>query len=206
MVQAVLFGASSLPRIQWSDHVEAWDLWFRLDGVKRAPRSYRDIVLVDAPAECGALMEHLTVDSIEGAETLEQMLQPRLDLIFSLLVRSAESKDKAPTLTPNQRLRLVRWTQEHLAVPPEPGDLARVVGLTPDYFARLFRSTFDLSPRDWLIRERLWSARRLIDSEGVPISEAMRRTGFSNPAHFSRIMKQVTGRTPKGKTGWRRGK
>jgi len=202
--QAVVFGAASLPRVRWSDHVEEWDLWFKLEGAPNPPASYEEIIVTPAPAEAASLMEHSSIEVLEGREVHEQLFPLRFRLLLAILQRAAEQESESERkLTPYQRIRLVRWTQEHLAEAPSPQDLAEVVGLTPDYFARLFRATFDRSPRDWLVRERIQTARRLIDLEGVAVADAMSATGFRNTAHFFRLMKRMTGRTPGGRRGWK---
>gem|GEM_PF-2219807 len=204
--QAVVFGALALPRVQWSPHVEIWDLHFALDGIARPPGSFREIEVVRGPAEVGGLVDHLRLESLERSGSAGPLMRARLGLLFALCADAARRVPDGRRLTPHQCIRLARWTQEHLADPPTPADLAQVVGLTPDYFTRVFRDTFDLSPREWLVRERTQAARRMIDEGGVPAAEAMRLTGFRDRTHFSRIIKQVTGRTPGGRQGWRLGK
>ena len=44
-----------------------------------------------------------------------------------------------------QRMRLLRWVRGHLDTDPSPADLAAVVGLTPDYFSRLFKRSLPIS-------------------------------------------------------------
>lgn len=202
--QTVLYGAASLPHVRWSDHVEEWDLWFKLEGVRRPPASFQDIVVTPTPSEAAGLMEHSSVEVLEGSEVHEKFFPLRFRLLLALLQRALEQEDESERkLTPYQRIRLVQWTQAHLADAPSPQELAAVVGLTPDYFARLFRATFDLSPRDWVVRERIQAARRLIDVDGLAVPDAMQATGFRNAAHFFRMMKRLTGRTPGGRRGWK---
>ncbi len=38
---------------------------------------------------------------------------------------------------------------------PTPTDLAATLELTPDYFSRIFKHTYKVSPREWLVRERI---------------------------------------------------
>ncbi len=65
-------------------------------------------------------------------------------------------------LPAGQRDRLCRLVRERIADQLAPDDLARAVGLSGDYFARLFRASFGVSPRQWLADERIRAAARLL--------------------------------------------
>lgn len=205
--QAVLFGKHAHPDVRWSDHVEVWDLHFSLTGEPESVTHLRDTILkVAAPPEAPGLIDHIKLDILESGSPSPPLLCARLHLLFSLLHEAAREEAEATgvrRLTAGQRLRLVRWVQANLANAPAPGDLAEVCGLSPDYFTRLFKGTFGMSPRDWLIRERIVAARRMLDEDGATVRQAMDATGFNNAAHFSRLMKKVAGVTPLGRRGWR---
>lgn len=204
--QSAIVGPDIQPSYQTSVPVEFRELWLnvRVPGWD-SPLS-REIVSGRIPPETPALLDHIADDVLSGRE-LEglPLLRPRLQLLLALLAEDArESAEGSRTLTANQRIRLLRWVREHLADPPTPEQLAGVVGLTPAYFTRLFKSSFGQSPRDWLILERVRAARRLLDEGGLPLAQAMRAAGFRSHAHFSRTMKRLTGRTPSGHRGWNR--
>lgn len=201
--QCALFGARARPSVQWSQHVEEWDLHFTLADPFPARSSFEDILIVQTPHEAPGLIEQISLERLQADGNPPPLLRPRLALLCALLRAAGQEVDPERKLTPGQRLRLVRWTRAHLADAPTPADLAAQCNLSLDYFSRLFRHTFGLPPRQWLARERIHAARRLIDEEGLSPQEAMRRTGFRNPAHFSRLMKQTTGLTPSGRPGWR---
>lgn len=205
--QALVVGADTRPDVQWSQQVEVWEIYVKISPRPPLTGLWKRIERMPAPVEAPGLVDRLHTESLVwgGFERLP-LLRPRLHLLFSLLAEEArlEHSGAVRQLTPHQRIRLVRWTREHLADPPTPRQLAGLMGLTLDYFARLFQATFHLAPREWLLRERVQAARRLLDEGGVSIAEAMRQTGFRNAVHFGRTMAQFTGRTPGGRPALQR--
>ncbi len=78
-----------------------------------------------------------------------------------------------------------------------PADLASKLRLSHDYFARLFRRTYGISPRSWIVRERIkLAAVRLLESN-LNIGEVADEFGYSDIFFFSRQFKQVMGRNPR---------
>jgi AraC-like DNA-binding protein len=78
-----------------------------------------------------------------------------------------------------------------------PALLAARLRLTPDYFARLFRRSYGISPRAWIVRARIkLAAVRLLESQ-LTIGEVAEEFGYRDIFFFSRQFKQVTGRSPR---------
>lgn len=79
-----------------------------------------------------------------------------------------------------------------------PADLADEVGLSPDYFARKFKESVGVSPRHWIMRERVKAAAAfLADHPWTSISQTAIRFGFSDIFLFSRQFKAVMGQSPR---------
>jgi AraC-like DNA-binding protein len=103
----------------------------------------------------------------------------------------------APLLDESARRRLVEYAGARVRERPTPTDLAAVLRLSPDYFSRIFRRTFGVSPRKWLVRERVGQAAvRLLDAPELTISEVAYEFGYEDIFLFSRQFKAVTGRSP----------
>src|SRR5690606_6844081 len=85
----------------------------------------------------------------------------------------------------------------HLASWPTPAQLAKQLRLSHDYFARRFAATFGMSPRSWLVQQRVsHGAYRLVDTN-LTISEVAAELGYDDPFLFSRQFKQVMGQSPR---------
>ena len=74
--------------------------------------------------------------------------------------------------------------------------LAALCGITPEYFRAIFRGIYQTSPLKYINDLRLMRAAELIASGEYSVSEAARRSGFADPAHFSRAFKARFGVPP----------
>lgn len=119
-------------------------------------------------------------------------------LLFSTMFRLAPHRqERARVLTAAQRQRLYGLVERDKASRLAPADLAREVGLSPAYFARVFGRTFGRSPRQWLVEQRIRAAQVLLDEPRTQISDVAIRLGYPDVFLFSRQFKQVTGISPR---------
>jgi AraC-like DNA-binding protein len=75
--------------------------------------------------------------------------------------------------------------------------IAGAAYVTPQYLIRLFRQHLGTTPSRYLWQTRLARGVELLRETGLPISEIAERTGFRNPFHFSRLVKQRYGASPR---------
>lgn len=80
-------------------------------------------------------------------------------------------------------------------------DLSELAGLSSSQLHRRFLEKLGATPMDWLRRERINAAKRLLVQSAATISDVAVRCGYSDPLHFSRDFRRVTGSSP---TGFRR--
>ena len=79
-------------------------------------------------------------------------------------------------------------------------DVSRAAGLSPDHFGRLFRQHMGEPPMHYLKRVRMNQARCLIENTDLLVEEIAFDIGFSDPFHFSRVFRTITGQSPRA---WR---
>ena len=75
-------------------------------------------------------------------------------------------------------------------------DLAAQMNLNPVYFSDLFKSTFHISPKQYLINKRLIESQNLLLETSLSVKEIAYEVGFSNENYFSEIFKQKIGVSP----------
>ena len=84
----------------------------------------------------------------------------------------------------------LRWAVGRLDEPLTVAAMARHAVLSPRTFHRAFRAQTGSSPHDWLTRQRLRSACRLLEDPRVSVDEVARRSGLGTSAnlrlHFQR--------------------
>ncbi|MFO7725714.1 MAG: AraC family transcriptional regulator [Oceanipulchritudo sp.] len=204
----LFIGGATHPKVVFSNPIELRELWFRVSGnieCQKGLRALRHILRFGIPVEGPSLIDHLAAENAAKGGEGGLLLSVRVALLLILCDGEwKQAREKTRKLSPYQKVHLVRWVRQNLASRPSPAQLADQVGLSPDYFGRVFRNTFGMPPRDWLIRQRIMAARRLLDEGGLSPSEVMGECGFDDLAHFSRQMKRLTGKTPGGGRGWKR--
>ncbi|CAI6014587.1 AraC family transcriptional regulator [Cohnella sp. JJ-181] len=92
--------------------------------------------------------------------------------------------------------RALSWIRSHYAREIKLNDLAWEAGVTPEHLVRLFNKHERETPIHYVWRYRTERAVELLEHTGLPAAEIARQCGFKTPHHFSRTLKQFTGRTP----------
>jgi AraC family transcriptional regulator len=100
---------------------------------------------------------------------------------------------------PGQTLRAVlEYIHEHLVADLTLRDLAAVTHLSPYHFARLFKVSTGLPPRQYVIARRVERAKQLLRGEDdLTLAQVAARAGFCDQSHFTRQFKRLVGVTPK---------
>jgi transcriptional regulator GlxA family with amidase domain len=86
----------------------------------------------------------------------------------------------------------VAWLQEHLDEPVTVDDLAERCAMSPRTFARRFLASTGTTPYQWLLRQRVERAQRLLETSDLPIDVVADRSGFGTAGnlrkHFGRLL------------------
>ena len=75
--------------------------------------------------------------------------------------------------------------------------LATMSGYSRDYFRSVFKSKFNLSPRDYLIHTRMEKAKEMLLKTDFSCTEIAYACGFTNSAQMTVMFKKKYGKTPK---------
>ncbi len=165
-----------------------------------------------APRERGFLLRHGLLDSrMLAAMYYDERKQNRPDVnnrvrhILALLLSDSRQKRPEPETGVRQfdlaaRQRLFEYVRAHIRRRPSPADLASALELSPDYFSRVFRASFGVSPRSWLVMERIKAAAEELQSSTANISEIAERYGYKDIFRFSKQFRRVMKCSP---TQWR---
>lgn len=74
--------------------------------------------------------------------------------------------------------------------------VANQIYLNPVYFGRVFKQTFQMTFKQYLLRQRMEKAKRLIQKGTESMADICEKVGISNPSYFSHVFKQYTGVLP----------
>jgi AraC family transcriptional regulator, transcriptional activator FtrA len=86
----------------------------------------------------------------------------------------------------------IEWVQGSLDQPITVEDLAERSAMSPRTFARRFVSAMACSPYQWLLRQRVQLARRLLESSDLSVEQVAEKSGFQTAnnlrKHFGRVV------------------
>jgi AraC family transcriptional regulator len=99
-------------------------------------------------------------------------------------------------LTPWQTRRARDLLDEHLDGNLRLAKLAQECGLSVSHFARSFKRSFGTSVHNYLILQRVESAKRLLQYSRESLAEIALQTGFADQAAFSRTFAKIAGIPP----------
>jgi AraC family transcriptional regulator len=128
-----------------------------------------------------------------------------LDLLEDLLQQTQTTPKRcappAGGLAPWQVRRVQRHIEANLASRLATADLAALVGLSENYFARAFRISVGAPPHAFVMTRRVAQAQTLMMESDLPLSQIALAVGLSDQAHLSRLFRHHVGTTP---SAWRR--
>jgi AraC family transcriptional regulator len=128
------------------------------------------------------------------AQTTAQLLAVHL-LRSSPAGRGIEEPSRG--LTHQQMRHVLDFVQAHLDQDLSLEALAQQAGFSPYHFARLFRHTTGTSPHQFVLRQRIERAQRLLEARNLSLVHVARVCGFANQSHLTQAFKRHLGLTPR---------
>ena len=74
--------------------------------------------------------------------------------------------------------------------------LSEMIGVSPDYFTKMFKDSIGTTPIDYINGVRVNHALRLLTMTDTPVNEIADLTGFSGPNYFHKIFKSYMNTSP----------
>lgn len=91
----------------------------------------------------------------------------------------------------------IDWMRHHWERPIQLAELAALARVSVPHYTALFRRITGYSPVNYLIRQRIQHACRLLDTTDLPMSGIAQAVGMEDPFYFSRIFSRIMGRSPR---------
>lgn len=114
-----------------------------------------------------------------------------LEIIAFLSKQHQMNNSKLDALD-NARLYIDSHITENISI----SKLAKISKLSEIYFARIFKQRYDITPHQYILKNKLRLAKTLLRSTNKSIEEISDMLSLSNPVHLNKIFKKYVGITP----------
>jgi AraC family transcriptional regulator len=160
-----------------------------LDGFN-SPELFSTMSSVDAELRAGGVGGSLLAESFANILAVH---------LIRHITGARRPKAPADGVLPRHKLRtVIEYIMENLEGTPTLEEMARVVKLSPYYFARQFKAATGLAPYQFVITRRIERAKHLLRTNGgLGLAEVAFRSGFANQSHFCFHFKRIAGVTPR---------
>ena len=98
---------------------------------------------------------------------------------------------------PRYRLkRVLEYVGENFCGDLRLAQLAAVAGMSPHYFAEMFRKSTGCAPHHYVLLRRIDLAKRHLGDPKRSVIDVAVEAGFLNPSHFARMFRKLVGVSP----------
>lgn len=110
----------------------------------------------------------------------------------------AKAKEYVLTIEHSESVvdRVTAYIAQHIDSTMQREDIAKHVYLNPDYLDRIVKKELGFSVTEYVVRQRIEVARKLLSNTNLPVSAVAIQVGITNFSHFSRLFKKYTNRNP----------
>ncbi len=141
-------------------------------------------------------------DCIERLKTVVQKGSPEFyeplaeSLMTEVFYGMLDAKKNSPTPDRDDFLqRATRYIDQHIGEKISLDDLSRHSSRSRSSFSHLFEDKMGISPKQYILRKKLATARKLI-AEGTPPTTAAMQVGYENYSNFYRMYLKHYGTAP----------
>lgn len=138
---------------------------------------------------------HIFQHMLDGSETAapEWAICARL---YDFFVELAQRQPVTVAPRDDYVSRAVNFIQTNYPDSIQIADIAADLGLSRNYFCRIFKQQMGLSPQEYLVSYRLNVAAKLLVDQGLSQKEAALQVGYPDVYSFSRMFKRKYGVAP----------
>ena len=120
-------------------------------------------------------------------------------LIIDLLrdyEKSSHHKQKKTDAAAVRVARVLEWVDNCDEDTISIGQMAKVAGLSTSSFHRKFWDVVGVTPKDYIVRKRIETARDMLKQTDISIIDIAMQCGFSTSQYFATVFRRYTGFTP----------
>lgn len=145
----------------------------------------------DASFEISKTLKEMLVEVNKQAYAYREMLTVKLNELMLYIRRMVNNVGNTKNFE-----YIINYICENFHEQLNLSDCAKQLNLSYDYFQHKFKTLTGLSPRQYLLEQRLIASRKMLKSGEFNCTEIAYRCGFCTSAQFSAIFKKKYGLTP----------
>lgn len=148
-----------------------------------------------------SVFEELCKIQSGGVEQEYMTVKLQSYLLKSLLIKILKSNGTNAALQPkNISSDLVKqgitYFTSHFSEDPPLNEISRILGVSPNYFSKIFKSVTGTTFQAYTTKLRINYAKQLLEESDFSISDVSTKSGFNNLSNFLRSFKKLCGVTP----------
>lgn len=182
---------------------DAREPWSFLWVISEDEKMHRFFERYNACAETGIFQFHnlyaleQSADQIKNA-TDDFPSSSRLSEFFLHLFHACNAKGETSSapITKTYFDFSVNYIKSNLHLPLSVGALCDVLGITQPYLYRIFKEFAGCSPKQYILRDKLTQARRLLTQTELSVSQVADAVGFQSVTEFSKFFSSKTALSP----------
>lgn len=134
--------------------------------------------------------------SSKDPDDMSSGLQFLTCFLFNLTYMEPIGKDSSPSV--DERIQqALNYVTAHISMPLSVEELAQISGYSPSRFKFKFKKETGLTPSEYVTVQKIETAKKLLETSNVNITELAYNLGFSSSNYFSSVFKKIMGCTPR---------
>ncbi len=190
----------------WPEKGSPWEMyWIRMDGPYTG-EIYNTLTTSGSPVIGGvdtkaaaAIFRRIFKIMKNRSAAMEAALHAEVASLIGQLFLARHSANPLPGETetyPKSLHKAIETMRQYYDKPLRINELAKMSNMSVSRFFRCFKAATGTSPIDWLKRERINQAKRLLLETDDAIAEIADQTGYYDQFYFSRDFKKMTQLSP----------
>ena len=177
-----------LPTLHFAQSAERW-----LDMDPRFVALAEQIFFHDPRlASLCADIARLDWDDTDAPLALQQLtMDVQAQLLDAHTVHQAPVREMKGGLSPGARRRVIECVESRVADGLNLSDLAEAACLSEFHFARMFKTSFGMSPHAWVMRRRVQRARKLLAQGNAGLEMVAQQCGYAHLSHMNAALKRA---------------
>ncbi len=143
--------------------------------------------------EAGALTESLFKTVVENYTDPSLAARLRVQGALNLIISDFVNDVKADAPGLGKFESVLKYIDEHYKQNIKLDELASIMNISRMYFSNLFKCTFRISPKQYILNKRLTESQRLLLETRLSIKEIAYSVGFENENYFSEFFASKVG-------------